>query len=67
MADTQQQTADAAQDNTTAEPQPIPAEATDQAEAGAQGKRLEITQDELDRLIARRLKRAEADLSLIHI
>ena len=61
MADTQQQTADAAQDNTTAEPQPIPAEATDQAEAGAQGKRLELTQDELDRLIARRLKRAEAD------
>ena len=61
MADTQQQTADAAQDNTTAEPQPIPAEATDQAEAGAQGKRLELTQDELDRLIARRLKRAEQE------
>ena len=57
----QQQTADAAQDNTTAEPQPIPAEATDQAEAGAQGKRLELTQDELDRLIARRLKRAEQE------
>lgn len=61
MADIQQQTADAAQDNTTAEPQPIPVEATDQAEAGAQGKRLELTQDELDRLIARRLKRAEQE------
>jgi len=62
MADIQQQTADAAQDNTTAADQPIaPAETTDTAGPGAQGKRLEITQDELDRLIARRLKRAEQE------
>ncbi len=62
MADIQQQTVDAAQDNTTAADQPIaPAETTDTAGPGAQGKRLEITQDELDRLIARRLKRAESE------
>jgi len=63
MADTQQ-TADAAeqrpaQDNVTA--QAAPETEPEQAEAGAAGKRVEMTQDELDRLIARRLKRAESE------
>jgi chemosensory pili system protein ChpA (sensor histidine kinase/response regulator) len=60
MAEIQQQTADAAQQDITADAAPQ-TEPTEQAEAGAQGKRLEITQDELDRLIARRLKRAESE------
>ncbi len=63
MADTQQ-TADAAeqrpaQGNITA--QAAPETEPEQAEAGAAGKRVEMTQDELDRLIARRLKRAESE------
>lgn len=61
MADTQQQTADAAQATTTADSQPAAVDETEQAEAASTGKRLEITQDELDRLIARRLKRAESE------